>query len=97
MPKGFELRFPADGLQQPLSTVLASLPRNAVFEKQLPDLFPSVSRGDTLSQIAETYDTRVSTLVALNNLGSRHHIRAGHRLLLPAAGPAPVVAVAKGG
>jgi membrane-bound lytic murein transglycosylase D len=55
-------------------------------------MFHKVARGDTLSQIAETYDTRVSTLVALNGLGSSHRIRAGQQLRLPAAGPAPVVA-----
>jgi membrane-bound lytic murein transglycosylase D len=92
VPKGFELRFPVDGLKQPLSQTLDSLPPSAVFAKQMPDLFHNVSRGDTLSQIAETYDTRVSTLVALNNLGSRNSIRAGQRLRLPAAGPAPAVA-----
>jgi membrane-bound lytic murein transglycosylase D len=54
-------------------------------------MFHRVARGDTLSQIAETYDTRVSTLVALNGLGSSHRIRAGQQLRLPAAGPAPVV------
>jgi len=91
LPKGYELRFPADGLQQPLSQVLASLPAEVVFSKQLPDMFHRVARGDTLSQIAETYDTRVSTLVALNGLGSSHRIRAGQQLRLPAAGPAPVV------
>ncbi len=31
----------------------------------------------------------MSTLVALNQLGSSHRIRAGQRLRLPAAGPAP--------
>ena len=63
--------------------------------EQLPDLFHTVARGDTLSELAERYDTRVSTLVALNGLGSRHRIRAGQKLRLPAAGPAPeVVAVA---
>ena len=67
------------------------MPADAVFSKQLPDLFHKVARGDTLSQIAETYETRVSTLVALNNLGSSHRIRAGQQLRLPAAGPAPVV------
>jgi membrane-bound lytic murein transglycosylase D len=91
LPKGYELRFPADGLQQPLSQVLATLPAEVVFRKQLPDMFHRVARGDTLSQIAETYDTRVSTLVALNGLGSSHRIRAGQQLRLPAAGPAPVV------
>jgi len=95
LPKGYELRYPTDGLQQPLSQVLASLPADVVFKKQLPDMFHRVARGDTLSQIAETYDTRVSTLVALNGLGNSHRIRAGQQLRLPAAGPAPVsVAVA---
>jgi membrane-bound lytic murein transglycosylase D len=70
------------------------LPGDAIFSKQLPDMFHKVARGDTLSQIAETYDTRVSTLVALNGLGSSHRIRAGQQLRLPAAGPAPVVASA---
>jgi membrane-bound lytic murein transglycosylase D len=36
----------------------------------------------------------VSTLVALNSLGSRHRIRAGQRIRLPAAGPAPAVVAA---
>jgi len=92
LPKGYEMRFPADELQQPLSQVLASLPADVVFSKQLPDMFHRVARGDTLSEIADTYDTRVSTLVALNGLGSSHRIRAGQQLRLPAAGPAPVVA-----
>jgi len=52
-------------------------------------MFHTVARGDTLSQIAATYDTRVSTLVALNQLSSSHRIRAGQRLRLPAAGPLP--------
>ncbi|MDH5621130.1 MAG: transglycosylase SLT domain-containing protein, partial [Gammaproteobacteria bacterium] len=92
LPKGYELRFPADSLQRPLSEVLANLPPSAVFAKQLPDMFHKVVRGDTLSQIAATYGTRVSTLIALNNLNSRGMIRAGQQLRLPAAGPAPVIA-----
>jgi len=92
VPKGYELRFPADGLQRPLPQLLASLPAGAIFSSQLPDLFHRVQRGDTLSQIVETYSTRVSTLVALNNLSSSQRIRAGQKLRLPAAGPAPVVA-----
>ena len=92
LPKGYELRFPAVDTSRPLSEILASLPDDVVFTKQLPDMFHRVSRGDTLSQIAETYDTRVSILVALNGLGSSHRIRAGQQLRLPAAGPAPAVA-----
>jgi peptidoglycan lytic transglycosylase D len=92
LPKGYELRFPADSLQQSLAELIGALPADAVFSKQLPDMFHRVARGDTLSQIAATYSTRVSTLVALNNLNSSHRIRAGQQLRLPAAGPAPVVA-----
>ena len=91
LPKGFELRYPTAGLQQPLSQLVASLPADAVFENQLPDMFHRVARGDTLSQIAEAYSTRVSILAALNNLNSRYTIRAGQQLRLPAAGPAPAV------
>ena len=89
LPKGYALRYPTAQLQQPLSSLLASLPADAVFAKQLPDMFHRVARGDTISQIAETYGTRASTLAALNNLNSRYSIRAGQQLRLPAAGPAP--------
>ncbi len=92
LPKGYELRLPDADLKKPLSEAVASLPPGAVFRKQLPDMFHTVSRGDTLSQIAQIYDTRVSTLVALNGLSSGHRIRAGQELRLPAAGPAPVSA-----
>lgn len=91
LPKGYEIRFPTSALQRPLSEVLDTLPSSVVFSKQLPDMFHTVARGDTLSQIAETYNTRVSTLVALNNLNSRNSIRAGQSLRLPAAGPAAAV------
>ncbi len=94
LPKGYELRMPASGIKQPLNTVFAALPDDVRFDKQLPDMFHTVARGDTLSQIAQAYDTRVSTLVALNGLSSSHRIRAGQRLRLPAAGPAPAVASA---
>ena len=92
LPKGYELRLPTSATSTPLANLVASLPSDAVFDRQLPDLFHTVARGDTLSEIADTYDTRVSTLVALNQLSSSHRIRAGQRLRLPAAGPAPAAA-----
>ena len=96
LPKGYEVRVPRYMLNGSMSTLIGTLPPDERFSKQLPDLFHTVGRGDTLSEIAEEYGTRVSTLVALNNLGSRHRIRAGQRIRLPAAGPAPaVVAAAK--
>lgn len=94
LPRGYELRLPSTATSTPLEQLIDTLPDSATFEKQLPDMFHRVARGDTLSQIAETYDTRVSTLVALNQLGSSHRIRAGQRLRLPAAGPAPQPTVA---
>ena len=95
LPKGFRLRIPSSEISGALTNIVAALPDDAVFSTQLPDLFHTIARGDTLSQIAATYDTRVSTLVALNNLSSSHRIRAGQRLRLPAAGPAPVVAASR--
>ncbi len=95
LPRGYSVRLPADMLKDPAATVLASVPKDRWQSEQLPDLFHTVARGDTLSEIAERYETRVSTLVALNGLGSRNRIRAGQQLRLPAAGPAPeVVAMA---
>jgi len=95
VPRGYTVRLPESMLQQQADTLLASVPGDTWRSEQLPDLFHTVARGDTLSEIAERYDTRVSTLVALNGLGSRHRIRAGDKLRLPAAGPAPeVVAMA---
>jgi membrane-bound lytic murein transglycosylase D len=91
LPRGYELRLPEGMLAESPDTLLAAVPRDTWQAEQLPDLFHTVSRGDTLSEIAERYDTRVSTLVALNGLGSRHRIRAGQKLRLPAAGPAPEV------
>jgi membrane-bound lytic murein transglycosylase D len=92
LPKAYELRLPASAVDSSLDSLIANLPDDMLVDEQLPDLFHRVVRGDTLSQIAQTYDTRVSTLVAINQLGSSHRIRAGQRLRLPAAGPAPTAA-----
>ena len=90
VPGGFELRLPATLVNGSMRDVIAGLGGDLLHDEQLPDLFHTVARGDTLSQIAQTYKTRVSTLVALNNLNSSHRIRAGQQIRLPAAGPAPV-------
>jgi membrane-bound lytic murein transglycosylase D len=92
LPKGYEVRVPANLLGAPMDNLIAGVPASSWHSEQLPDMFHTVGRGDTLSQIAETYKTRVSTLVALNGLRNSHSIRAGQKLRLPAAGPAPVVA-----
>jgi len=89
LPKGFRIRLPSSLLDGPITDFMAKVPADRWQAKQLPDMFHTIARGDTLSEIAKAYDTRVSTLVALNNLGSSHRIRAGQKLRLPAAGPAP--------
>src|SRR5690606_36042205 len=73
---------------------LANLDAGVWEQEQLPDLFHVVARGDTLSEIAQAYKTRVSTLVTLNSLGSGNRIRIGQQIRLPAAGPAPITVAA---
>ena len=91
VPKGFEVRLPASLFDTSMADAISGIPPVSWQNEQLPDLFHRIARGETLSEIAETYGTRVSTLVALNGLGSSNRIRAGEELRLPAAGPAPTV------
>jgi membrane-bound lytic murein transglycosylase D len=91
LPREYQLRLPRGLLKAPLPELMASLPGDAYYADQLPDLFHTIAPGDTLSQIAQVYGTHVSTLVALNTLGSSNRIRAGQQLRLPAAGPLPVM------
>ena len=83
MPQGFELRVPADALKQPIGVALASIPSPQRFAKQHRDRLYTVRRGDSLSKIARKYNVKQQELVALNNLRSRHRIRAGQVLVLP--------------
>jgi membrane-bound lytic murein transglycosylase D len=91
LPRSYQLRLPRGLTKMPLSQLMASLPGDAHYAEQLPDLFHTIAPGDTLSEIAREYGTGVSTLVALNDLGSSNRIRAGQQLRLPAAGPLPVM------
>ena len=89
VPSGYTLRLPRAELSADPRKLLAELDGDRIHDSQLPDLFHTVARGDTLSEIAEAYDTRVTTLVALNQLSSGNRIRIGQQIRLPAAGPAP--------
>ncbi|HEX5788838.1 MAG TPA: transglycosylase SLT domain-containing protein, partial [Woeseiaceae bacterium] len=95
VPRDYEVRIPSRLLREPVDQLVAAIPESDWASEQLPDLFHTIARGDTLSQIADHYGTTVTTLVALNDLGSRHRIRAGQQLRLPAAGPAPAPAEAE--
>jgi LysM repeat protein len=43
----------------------------------------TIREGDTLSEIAQMFDTTVSELVELNNIENANFIRAGDTLKLP--------------
>jgi len=88
VPRGFELRLPADAIDSSPAEVLATIPSELRFARQTPDLEHRVERGESLSVIAARYDTTVSELVAVNNLRSRHKIRAGQVINLPYKGGA---------
>jgi membrane-bound lytic murein transglycosylase D len=91
VPRGYPLRVPADALALPVEVALAQIPEDERIAKQHRDRFHKVRRGETLSKIARRYQVKERELVALNNLRSRHRIRAGQVLRLPDDGRAPTV------
>jgi len=96
VPKGFELRLPPGELTAPPDQLLAKIPNGQRFRRQTPDLEHKIRRGDSLSLIAVRYDTTVSELMAINNLKSRHRIRAGQVLNLPYKGAASQAVISPG-
>lgn len=91
VPRGFEVRLPADSIDMEPAAVLAAIPDDQRFARQTPDLEHRVERGESLSVIAARYDTTVTELMAVNNLRSRHKIRAGQVINLPYKGEAVVI------
>jgi len=83
VPKGFSLRVPRAALPKPLSQGIESMPKEQRYARQTRDTTYTVRRGDTLSTIARRHGVRMSELVALNGLRSRHRIRVGQKLRLP--------------
>jgi len=88
IPKGYELRINrrTNPNASEVASKVASMTSNLMFAKQKPDRYHRVGRGQTLSTIAARYRVRLSDLVALNNLRSRHQIRVGQVLRLPQPG-----------
>jgi membrane-bound lytic murein transglycosylase D len=96
VPRGYALRLPPDRLAAPVDRLLASIPDEQRFRHQTPDLEHKIRRGDSLSIIAVRYNTTVSELMAINNLKSRHRIRAGQVLNLPYKGAVQQTAISPG-
>lgn len=83
IPKGFQLRIPKGISNLPAKDLLATIPSGERFDKQTPDIFHKVVRGDTISGIAARYGHRVSEIKSLNGIGNSHLIRVGQTLRLP--------------
>jgi len=86
IPKGFVLRIPKPLLAKPASQLIAAIPQELRYNEQTPDEFHFVKRGDTVSEIADTYGFKVKDILVANNLNSAHYIRAGQKLRLPVKG-----------
>lgn len=89
VPKGFALKVPRASLPRPLAQGIASLPPKQQYARQTRDTTYTVRRGDTLSTIARRHGVRMSELVALNGLRSKHRIRVGQKIKLPNEGGSP--------
>lgn len=87
IPRGFEIRVPGT-VAQDLSQLIAAVPQK--FNRQLPDLTYKVRHGDSLSAVADRFGISVGSLMAMNNLRSRHFIRVGQVLTLPQKATSPV-------
>jgi membrane-bound lytic murein transglycosylase D len=85
IPKGFlfQARMEKNG---DLAADYKKIPASLKFAKQVRSKWYTVRRGDTLSQIARRYRTRVSTLRQLNNIGRKNTNYIGRVLRLPGAG-----------
>ncbi len=93
VPRGFVVQVPVGGTPEPARTLVARIPAGERYTAQKRDTVYVVQRGDTLSRIARRFGVSERELVALNGLRSRHRIRVGQRLRLPARdGPTLVAA-----
>ena len=83
IPKGYELKIDRSTFGSSLIAGINAIPASMLYGEQIPDVSYTVRRGDSLSVIADRYDTSVSELVAINQLRDRNRIRVGQTLLLP--------------
>lgn len=83
IPEGYTVKIQSSSIDRSMDRLIASIPGDRLYTHQTPDVDYVVQRGDSLSVIADRFDTTVSRLVSLNNLASRHRIRVGQTVLLP--------------
>jgi len=78
--EGYELKVPA-GTSEKLQVALAKMP----VTRGVDSFRHRVSRGETLSTIAERYGSPIQDIMLANNLRNRNRIRAGQFLNIPTA------------
>lgn len=80
IPKGYKLRVPADVA---IDSLLALIPNQAYFAKQVRSKYYQIHYGDTLSEIARRFGTTTDMLLAINNISNEHYIRQGMTIRIP--------------
>lgn len=83
--KGYTLRIP-DGTKDTFLTEIASIPS----EKRITWRKHEVRDGDSLTSIAATYHTSVSSIAAVNSLDSNLSLAVGQKIVIPIGKAAPV-------
>jgi len=83
IPKGYTVKIQRKSINAPLQRLVAGIPDNQLYAYQTPDVSYVVQRGDSLSVIAQRFNTSVAQLASLNQLSDRNTIRVGQELLLP--------------
>lgn len=89
VPQGYKLRIPCTPTCRGTKTIAYLAPWEQ-FDKQVPDQFHQVQRGETLSGIANHYSIKIQELAEFNGLSNLQNIRAGQRLRLPLSIPQPI-------
>jgi membrane-bound lytic murein transglycosylase D len=90
IPAGYTIRVPRDQLDGSPEQLLAGIPVGERFSEQTPDMYHTVVRGDTVSEIAARYGHSIRDVAAMNGLNRRYQIRIGQVLKLPYEGPLAV-------
>lgn len=78
----YTLRVP-EGRGHQFSVAYAAIPA----DERVRFVEHRIGNGETLSRIADMYDTSVAAITDLNGIRDQHRIRAGHTLLIPAGQP----------
>jgi membrane-bound lytic murein transglycosylase D len=82
IPKGFELRLPAQVLHKTIARVTTGLYQ----ARQKPSKFHMVQKGDTAGRIARTHSVPLNALIRANGLSRRATIYIGQNLRIPVQG-----------